>query len=186
MSGKPRYVRGMSKTAARSQRLPAAPLSAIGFAIAVAAAATLAGAWFFELFLGLEPCPLCLDQRVPYYAAIPLGIVIGWLALDPERTRIARVGFALLGLILLIGAAYGVYHAGVEWGFWQGPAACAGGAPVRTDDILSTLKGTQRVVSCSDAAWRFLGISLAGYNVLIAGALALVAFAAASGRIGRA
>jgi disulfide bond formation protein DsbB len=176
----------MSKTAARSQRPPAPSLSAIGFAIALAAAATVAGAWVFELFLGLEPCPLCLDQRVPYYAAIPLGVVIGWLALDPARARIARLGFAVLGLVLLIGAAYGVYHAGVEWGFWQGPAACAGGGPVRTDDILSTLKGTQRVVSCSDAAWRFLGISLAGYNVLIAGALSFLAFAAASGRVGRA
>ena len=181
----PRYVRGMSNVAARAHYFPAAPLSAIGFLIAVAAAATLAGAWFFELFLGLEPCPLCLDQRIPYYVAVPLGIVIGWLALDRARTRIAQLGFALLGLVLLIGAGYGVYHAGVEWGFWQGPAACAGGGPVRTDDILSSLRGTQRVVSCSEAAWRFLGISLAGYNALIAGALSLLAFAAASGRAGR-
>jgi disulfide bond formation protein DsbB len=169
-----------------SDRMRTYPLYAIGFAIALAAAATLAGAWFFELFLGLEPCPLCLDQRVPYYAAIPVGIVVGWLAFDPARIQIVRLGFAVLGLVLLIGAAYGVYHAGVEWDFWQGPAACAGGAPVRTDDILSTLKGTQRVVSCSDAAWRLFGISLAGYNVLIAGALSLLAFATAAGRVGRA
>jgi disulfide bond formation protein DsbB len=168
-----------------SDRMRTYPLYAIGFVIALAAAVTLAGAWVFELFLGLEPCPLCLDQRMPYYAAIPLGVVIGWLALDPARTPIARLGFALLGLILLIGAAYGVYHAGVEWGVWQGPAACAGGGPVRTDDILSSLRSTQRVVSCSDAAWRFLGISLAGYNVLIAGTLSFIAFAAASGRVGR-
>jgi disulfide bond formation protein DsbB len=91
----------------------------------------------------------------------------------------------LLGVIFLIGAGYGVYHAGIEWGFWQGPAACAGGGPVNTGDILSTLKGTQRVVSCSDAAWRFMGISLAGYNTLIAGALSLLAFGAAAGRVGR-
>jgi disulfide bond formation protein DsbB len=162
------------------------PLSTLAFLIAAVAAATLAGAWFFELVLKLDPCPLCLDQRVPYYIAVPLALLVGWIALDARRERMTRLGLALLGLVLLTGAGYGVYHAGIEWGFWQGPAACAVGGPVRPDDILSSLKGTQRVISCSEAAWRFLGISLAGYNALIAGALSLLAFAAASGRVGRA
>jgi disulfide bond formation protein DsbB len=178
--------RPVTGASAFSDRIRAYPLSAAAFAIAAAAAATLAGAWFFELALGLEPCPLCLDQRVPYYIAVPLGLVVGSLARDRSRTGIARVGLAVLALILLAGAGYGVYHAGVEWGYWEGPTSCAGGAPARSGDILSSLKGTQRVVSCSEAAWRFLGISLAGYNVLIAGALSLLAFAAASGRLGRA
>ena len=148
------------------------PLSTVAFAIAAVAALTLAGAWFFELVLKLEPCPLCLDQRIPYYVAVPLGIVVGLLG----NERLARLGLALLGLVLLIGAGYGVYHAGIEWGFWQGPAACAGGAATApAGDILSSLKNTQRVVSCSEAAWRFLGLSLAGYNVLIAGGLAVLA-----------
>ncbi|HEY7459079.1 MAG TPA: disulfide bond formation protein B [Xanthobacteraceae bacterium] len=179
----------MTVIASSLGRFRAAPLSAAGFAIAAAAAATLAGAWFFELVLGLAPCPLCLDQRVPYYIAVPLGLAVGWLARDRARAPIARLGLALLGLILLIGAGYGIYHAGVEWGFWQGPTACAGAGATSSapaGSILSSLKGTQRVVSCSEAAWRFLGISLAGYNVLIAGALSLLAFAAAAGRLGRA
>jgi disulfide bond formation protein DsbB len=160
-------------TASFADRMRPNPLSAASFAIAAAAALTLAGAWFFELVLGLEPCPLCLDQRVPYYLAIPLGIVVGIL----RNERPARLGLVLLGVVLLVGAGYGVYHAGVEWGFWEGPAACAGGASTApTGNILSSLKGTQRVVSCSEAAWRFLGISLAGYNVLIAGGLAVLAF----------
>jgi disulfide bond formation protein DsbB len=177
----------MTGMAVLSQRIRANPLSTAGLAIAVAAAATLAGAWFFELALGLEPCPLCLDQRVPYYLGVPLGLLVAWLARDRAHARLARAGFILLGMILLAGAGYGVYHAGIEWGFWQGPTACAGGAPsAPAGDILSSLKGTQRVVSCSEAAWRFLGLSLAGYNVLIAGALASLAFLAASGRLGRA
>ena len=181
----PRYVRVMTGTSSLG-RLYAAPASAAGFAIAAAAAATLAGAWFFELVLGLAPCPLCLDQRVPYYIAVPLGLAIGWLARDRSRAPLARLGLALLGLILLIGAGYGVYHAGVEWGFWQGPTACAGATSAPAGSILSSLKSTQRIVSCTEAAWRFLGISLAGYNVLIAGTLSLLAFAAAAGRLGRA
>jgi disulfide bond formation protein DsbB len=173
--------------AALSHRIRANPLSIAGLVIAVAAAVTLAGAWFFELVLGLEPCPLCLDQRVPYYLGVPLGLCLAWLARDRAHARLARAGFILLGMILLAGAGYGVYHAGIEWGLWQGPAACAGGAPsARSGDILSSLKGIRRVVSCSEAAWRFLGLSLAGYNVLIAGALASLAFLAASGRLGRA
>jgi disulfide bond formation protein DsbB len=168
-----------------ASRLSAVPLSAAALLIAAAAAATLAGAWFFELVLGLEPCPLCLDQRVPYYVAVPLGLAIAWLARGSSGAPTARLGLALLGVVLLIGAGYGVYHAGIEWGFWQGPAACAGGGPARTSDILTSLKGTRRVVSCSEAAWRFLGISLAGYNVLIAAALSLLALAAAAGRLGR-
>jgi disulfide bond formation protein DsbB len=169
-----------------SERFAAAPLSVVAVAITLAAALTLAGAWFFELALDLEPCPLCLDQRVPYYIAVPLGLIVAWLALDPRKTGLARIGLALLGLVLLISVGYGVYHAGIEWNFWQGPAACAAGAPAPSGDILSSLKGARRVVPCNEAAWRFLGISLAGYNVLIAGALSTIAFAAASGRIGRA
>jgi disulfide bond formation protein DsbB len=177
----------VAETMTLPARLRTYPLPAIAIAIAIAAAATLAGAWFFELVLGLEPCPLCLDQRIPYYVAVPLGLIVAWIASDGSRGSLARIGFAALGIVLLIGAGYGVYHAGVEWGWWQGPTACAAGnAPVSTGDILSTLKGTRRVVSCTEAAWRFLGISLAGYNALIAGALALVSFGAASGRLGRA
>jgi disulfide bond formation protein DsbB len=175
----------MASFPSRPDRFAAAPLSVVALAIALAAALTLAGAWFFELVLGLEPCPLCLDQRIPYYIAVPLGLVVAWLARDPLRSGLTRIGLALLGFVLLIGAGYGVYHAGIEWNFWQGPAACAAGAPAPSGDILSSLKGARRIVPCNEAAWRFLGISLAGYNVLIAGALSMLAFAAASGRLGR-
>ena len=169
-----------------ADRIRADPLSTAAFAISAVAAATLAGAWFFELALGLDPCPLCLDQRVPYYIAVPLGLVVGYLARGPLRARIARIGLAILGLVMLVGAGYGVYHAGVEWGFWEGPAACAAGAPrAPVGDVLSSLKSATRVVPCNEAAWRFLGLSLAGYNVLIAGALAILAFSAALARTPR-
>jgi disulfide bond formation protein DsbB len=167
-------------TATGSDRLRANPLSAIAFAIAALAAATLAGAWYFELVLGLEPCPLCLDQRIPYYIAVPAGIALGLAARRARFATLASLGLLMLGAVMLIGAGYGVYHSGVEWGFWEGPASCAAPtarAPV--GDILSSLKATARVVPCNEAAWRFLGLSLAGYNVLIAGGLALLAFWAA-------
>jgi disulfide bond formation protein DsbB len=169
----------MAESTTLAGRMRANPLATVAFAIALTATLTLAGAWFFELVLGLEPCPLCLDQRIPYYIAVPLGLAVGLVALN-GRTPLARIGLLLLGAALLVGAGYGVYHSGVEWGFWEGPASCAAsqpGAPV--GNILSSLKQTVRVVPCNEAAWRFLGLSLAGYNVLIAGALAALAFWAA-------
>ena len=153
-----------------ADRLRAIPLSAAAFAISLVAALTLAGAWFFEIVLRLEPCPLCLDQRIPYYIAVPLGLAVGLLARDPSRASLARIGLAILGVVMLVGGGYGVYHSGVEWGVWEGPTACAAG------DILSSLKSATRVVPCNEAAWRFLGLSLAGYNALIASALAALAF----------
>ena len=154
-------------------------LPTMAVAIAAIAAATLAGAWFFELAWGLAPCPLCLDQRIPYYIAVPLALLVGFLARDAEREEATRAGFIALAVVLGIGAGIGFYHAGVEWKFWPGPGTCGGIAPAPSGNILDALKNPPRFVSCEEASWRFLGISLAGYNVLIAGALAWIAARAA-------
>ncbi len=145
-------------------------------AIALAAAATVGGALVFEHALGYVPCKLCLIQRDPYYAAIPLGLAA---ALLPPRW--GRVGLWLLALVFLVSAGLGAYHAGVEWGFWPGPADCGGGAGAAAGnmgDFLNQLQ-TTRVVSCTEAAWRFLGLSLAGWNALISLALMDLAFVTA-------
>jgi disulfide bond formation protein DsbB len=140
--------------------------------IALAAAATIVGALAFEHVFGLAPCPLCLRQRLPYYAAIPLALLAA--ALPVRWTRLALL---VLALIFLVSAGLGLHHAGVEWGWWAGPSDCAGApgpAPGGMGDFLNQLQRT-RVVSCTDAAWRFLGLSLAGWNVLISLGLAVIA-----------
>jgi disulfide bond formation protein DsbB len=154
-------------------------------AILVAAAATVAGALVFEHALGLRPCQLCLVQRQPYYAALPLALVA---ALAPPR--LARIALGLLAALFLASAGLGLHHAGVEWGWWAGPNDCGGTpAPVpgTVGGFLEQLE-TARVVSCTEAAWRFLGLSLAGWNALIsiglAGFAALAAARAAPGRQG--
>ena len=142
-------------------------------AVALGAAATVGGALVFEHVFGYVPCKLCLTQRSPYYIAIPLGIVA---ALLPPRWT--RAGLWLLSLTFLVSAGLGAYHSGVEWGVFTGPSDCGGGAGEgagNVGDFLNQLQNT-RVVSCTEAAWRFLGLSLAGWNVLIS--LALAAFAA--------
>jgi len=113
---------------------------------------------------------------VPYYLAVPLAL--GAILLPP---RLARFVLGLVALVLIYGAGLGVYHAGAEWGFWPGPSDCGGGSgagPADVSDFLKNLE-TVRPVDCTAAAWRFLGVSLAGWNALIAAGLGLLAAAAA-------
>ncbi|WP_244496708.1 disulfide bond formation protein B [Methylobacterium indicum] len=142
----------------------------------VGAAATVGGALIFQHGFGYVPCKLCLTERQPYYLALPL---LAAALLLPRR--LAGGLLALATVIFLVGAGLGAYHAGAEWGFWPGPSDCGGGAgpaPAGVDDFLKSLQAT-RPVDCTAAAWRFLGISLAGYNALIALALSGLAGTAA-------
>ena len=144
-------------------------------AVALGAAAAIGGALVFEHVFGYVPCKLCLIQRNPYYIGIPLGLLAALLP-----ARYARPGLWLLALVFLVSAGLGAYHSGVEWGFFAGPSDCGGGSGAgagNVGDFLNQLQST-RVVSCTEAAWRFLGLSLAGWNVLIS--LALAAFAASA------
>lgn len=144
-----------------------------GLLVALGAAFALAAAWFFQLVVGLAPCPLCLDQRVPYYVALPLALVLVWLAAR-GIDGFSRLGLWFLAALMAINVGIATYHAGIEWHFWPGPTACSGTAPVVVSDIMSALK-TAHVPRCDEAAWRLFGISMAGWNVLIALALAAVA-----------
>ena len=155
------------------RRKPAATAALAVFAVSLA---TLLGAWFFQFVLKLPPCPLCLEQRVPYYVVIPLSLLLAVATHLRAPRSVVAAGFAAVLIAMLCSAALGAYHAGVEWRFWAGPTDCSG--PV-TDftakgPLLDQLRSI-RVVRCDEAAWRFLGISLAGYNVLISLALAAVA-----------
>ena len=146
------------------------------FAIAFAAAATIGGALIFQHVWGYQPCKLCLQQRYPYYAGIPIALAAAFL--PPQWTR---AGLYLLVLIFVASATLGAYHAGVEWGLWLGPSDCGGNVgavPGKVGDLMSQLNNI-RVVSCTEAAWRFLGLSLAGWNVLISLGLAATALWAA-------
>ena len=90
------------------------------------AAATLAGAWFFQLVLDIRPCPLCLEQRYAYYLAVPLALLVAFAAARGAPRGVLLAGFAVLLLAALANAWLGGYHAGVEWKFWPGPTDCSG------------------------------------------------------------
>jgi disulfide bond formation protein DsbB len=152
------------------------PALMAALAVAVIAAATLAGAWFFQLVLGIVPCPLCLEQRYAYYLAVPLGLLIAAAAMRRAPRAVLLAGLAVLTLAALANAVLGTYHAGVEWSFWKGPTNCSGpvGNLGSAGDLLQRLD-TVKVVRCDEVQWRFLGLSLAGYNVLISLLMAAIA-----------
>jgi len=145
-------------------------------AIAVIAAATLAGAWFFQLVLDIRPCPLCLEQRYAYYLAIPLGALVALAAAKDAPRAVLIAGLAILAAAALGNAWLGAYHAGVEWGLWKGPTDCTGpvGNLGSAGNLLERLD-TVKVIRCDEVQWRFLGLSLAGYNVLISLLMAAIA-----------
>jgi disulfide bond formation protein DsbB len=154
----------------------AEPAAAAAFAVFALAGATLAGAWYFQLVVGLPPCPLCLQERIPYHVVIPLSLLMAIAALVRAPPKLLMVGFIAIIVAMLCNAVLGTYHAGVEWHLWAGPTDCTG--PL-TDfnaggSLLSQLQSV-KIVRCDEAAWRFLGISLAGYNVLISLVLAAIA-----------
>jgi disulfide bond formation protein DsbB len=143
--------------------------------VAIVGAATIAGAWFFELVIKLKPCPMCLEQRVPYYIGIPLALVVAFAAWRKAPRGVVIGGLLVLAGLMLWNAYMGVFHAGVEWKWWIGPAECTGTPEFGgAGGFLNRLQNIN-ITRCDEAAWRFLGLSLAGYNALISAALALVA-----------
>jgi len=155
---------------------PSRPLIMAAAVIAGAGTATILGAYFFQYVLGYPPCPLCLDQRIPYYVAIPLAVLIAVAVSTHVPRRLVTVGLAIIALAMLFNTGLAVFHAGVEWKWWPGPLECSGplGDLGAGGDLLSSLRHII-VVRCDEAAWRFLGLSLAGYNALISLGLAAVA-----------
>jgi disulfide bond formation protein DsbB len=152
------------------------PALTAALAVTAIAAATLGGAWFMQLVFGIQPCELCLLQRYAYYLVVPLGALVAIAAARGAPRALLAAGLAVVALATLADAGLGVYHSGVEWHFWQGPTACTGtvGNLGSAGSLLERLD-TVKVVRCDEVQFRFLGLSLAGYNVLISLAMAAIA-----------
>lgn len=138
-------------------------------AILLVAAATVAGAWLFQL-AGVAPCELCLKERWPYYGGAAAAAVV-WFSASREHT-VQRFALIALAALFAVSAVVGAYHAGVEWGLWPGPSDCTGDLTraVSMDDFARQLQSV-KVVRCDVVAVRVLGLSLAAWNAVISGGL---------------
>lgn len=152
--------------------------SASGILLAASLAAIIA-VLGLEHIGGYAPCPLCLIQRWTFYAAIPMSVLSLFLLARGQVTP-ATVLIALCGLAFLANAGLAAYHAGAEWKFWPGPASCSATAGEIARDAGNLIErlSQARVIRCDEAPLTVLGISLAGYNVLLSLALAGISFLA--------
>ena len=129
-------------------------------------AALLLGALAFQYVGGLAPCTLCIWQRWPHLAAV----ILGALALGVRGPVLPLLG----ALATLATAGIGGFHAGVEWGWWEGLASCSAGsiAGISTSDLLNPDVVVAAPVRCDAVAWALLGLSMAGWNAVISLGLA--------------
>ncbi|CUJ94619.1 disulfide bond formation protein B [Ruegeria denitrificans] len=135
-------------------------------------AALLLGAWGFQYIGGLAPCKMCIWQRYPHGAAV----LVGALALIlPRATLLPLLG----ALAALTTAAIGVFHAGVEQKWWEGPTSCTSGdiGGLSTEQLMDQIMSAP-LVRCDDIPWEMLGLSMAGWNAVLSGVLVLVWIAA--------
>ncbi|ABD24503.1 disulfide bond formation protein DsbB [Novosphingobium aromaticivorans DSM 12444] len=133
-------------------------------------AALMGGALVSQYVFGLFPCEMCWWQRYPHIAAIVLAL----LALSMKGRGSGDLAVTLAALCIGASGLIGGFHAGVEYGWWEGVTACAtvagGGDPL--DAIMNA-----PVIRCDVAPWTLLGISLAGFNFLISTAGAVLVLA---------
>lgn len=146
-----------------TDRFPLARLLAL-----VVPAALLGGALMSQYVGKLYPCELCWFQRYPHGVAI----ILAALAFAAPGRGVQRLLVALAGVAVLLSGLIGVFHAGVEYHWWQGFTECTSTmtGPVTLESIMKA-----PIVRCDIAQWRLGGISLAGFNAIfsIAGAIAI-------------
>jgi disulfide bond formation protein DsbB len=152
------------------------PSRAAAAIVAVVGLIVIGGVFFFQYGMGVAPCPLCLEQRISYYVTVPLAALL-WLGAGHGAARKVMVlGFLAIAAVMLWNAGLASYHAGVEWKFWPGPQDCSG--PISNfgsaQDLLKQLNNIS-LVRCDVASWRFLGLSLAGWDVPVSLGLVCVA-----------
>ena len=135
------------------------------FLAAGGSAALLIGAYLFQYVGGYPPCALCWWQRYPHFAALALALVAFWRPPGAVLVALAALAIAVSGLI-------GAFHAGVEYGWWEGLTACTTALPAGVDPLEAILNAP--LVRCDVAPWSLFGISLAGWNFLFSGVASFV------------
>ncbi len=135
-------------------------------------AALLLAAWGFQYLGGLAPCKMCIWQRYPHGAAVILGV----LAFAFPGIRITPLLGALAASTT---TGVGLYHAGVEQGWWEGPSTCTSGdvGALSQQDLFDQIM-TAPLVRCDDIPWEMFGLSMAGWNAVASAGLVLIWIAA--------
>ena len=142
-----------------------------GFLLAGISAAALVAAFIAQFVFGLEPCVLCIYQRIPFAVVFMLGLFLSF-----APAAYPRWVLALSGLTFLAGAAIAGFHTGVEYHWWEGTNSCGINLEGKSfEEIKEQIMNAPRA-RCDEVAWSLFGISMAGYNALMSFALSLFTF----------
>ncbi len=141
----------------------------------LASAFALATALIAQYGFDLEPCVLCVYQRIPYATVIGIGLVT---LLLPGADR--RAVIYLIALVFLGSAGLAFYHNGVEQHWWAAATSCGAGGDgsilsTTIEQLKSMLTG-KLPKPCDAIDWTLFGLSVTVYNTIVSLALALVCF----------
>ncbi|MDE2030238.1 MAG: disulfide bond formation protein B [Alphaproteobacteria bacterium] len=154
------------------------PMPNAAILLLTASVVTLLFAFVMQYGFGYEPCVLCLWQRIPFaVTALLAAIVWGWRPYEKQTTLL----LGLCALAYLAGMGLGIFHTGVEQHWWLGTSGCAVN-PLQARSVEDLREALLHItaVPCDKVQWRFLGLSMANWNVPFSLALALFSAAAAA------
>ncbi|MDB2550311.1 disulfide bond formation protein B [Rickettsiales bacterium] len=125
----------------------------------------LIAAYIAEYGFGLEPCKLCIYQRIPFF-------IIIFFALFPvfffKNIKLKNYIFYLALLLLFSNMMLALYHVGIEQKIFELPASCSGADILNMPNIdqLTELIMNKSAAKCDEPEFEFFGITMAVMNVL--------------------
>ena len=140
------------------------------YLVGLACCLVLATAYAFEYLANLQPCVLCIYQRIPY--AVAIGLMLLTIILR-KHSQANLILFIAASVVFAVGSAIAIFHIGVEQQLWQGTPECGNFINTASVEALRKQLLAQPIVRCDEVAWSLFGISMAGYNFLISTSLLL-------------
>ena len=140
------------------------------YIVGLACCLVLATAYAFEYLANLQPCVLCLYQRIPY--AVAIGLMLLAIILR-KHSQANLILFIAASVVFAVGSAIAIFHIGVEQQLWQGTPECGNFINTASVEALRKQLLAQPIVRCDEVAWSLFGISMTGYNFLISASLLL-------------
>jgi len=160
----------------------------------LASATPLSMAYISQYFFGLHPCELCLYQRIPYAVNIVLSLLILFIPsvipyfvsiiaeivkkLTPDTFYLSAVEWLLVlcGISFLCGGVMAFFHTGVEYKWWEGLSGCTSVDLGTTIEEIRAAIMVAPLVRCDEPAFIFLGLSMAGWNVVYSAVTSFICF----------
>ena len=140
------------------------------YLVGLACCLVLATAYAFEYLANLQPCVLCIYQRIPY--AVAIGLMLLAIILR-KHSQANLILFIAASVVFAVGSAIAIFHIGVEQQLWQGTPECGNFINTASVEALRKQLLAQPIVRCDEVAWSLFGISMSGYNFLISTSLLL-------------